>query len=72
VIIPYREYRRSGARGAATSVLKGIPVALAAPTSATAEAISFALLGARNSIRPDIRKEEEASLQGLHHDSGKK
>lgn len=43
VIVPYREYHRKGARGAARSVLKGIPVAIAAPTSSTAEAISFAL-----------------------------
>lgn len=65
VIIPYREYRRHGARGAVTSVLKGIPVAVAAPASGAAEALSFALLGARNQLRPDIRKEEEASYRGL-------
>jgi autophagy-related protein 2 len=68
VIIPYREYRRSGAKGVVTSVLKGIPVAIAAPASGAAEALSFALLGARNSLRPDICKEEEANLRGLHHD----
>jgi Autophagy-related protein C terminal domain len=66
IIIPYREYRRSGARGAVTSVLKGIPVAVAAPTSGAAEALSFALLGARNQLRPDIRKEEEANLLRNH------
>jgi autophagy-related protein 2 len=66
MIIPYREYRRSGARGAVTSVLKGIPVAVAAPTSAAAEALSFTLLAARNQILPDIRKEEEA-IQLKHH-----
>lgn len=68
VIVPYREYRRTGARGAASSVLKGIPVAIAAPTSATAEALSFALLGVRNQMRPDIRQEEEAIQRGLHLD----
>ena len=66
VIIPYREYHRSGTRGAVVSVLKGIPVAIAAPTSGAVEALSFALLGARNQIRPDIRREEEASQRGLH------
>lgn len=66
VIVPYREYHRSGAQGAARSVLRGIPVAIAAPASGAAEALSFALLGARNQIRPDIRREEEASLRGLH------
>jgi autophagy-related protein 2 len=66
VIVPYREYHRTGATGAVRSVLKGIPVAIAAPASGAAEALSFALLGARNQIRPDIRKEEEASMRGLH------
>lgn len=66
VIVPYREYHRTGAQGAVRSVLKGIPVAIAAPASGAAEALSFALLGARNQIRPDIRKEEEASMRGLH------
>jgi autophagy-related protein 2 len=65
VIVPYREYQRSGAKNAAKSVLKGIPVAIAAPASGAAEALSFALLGVRNQVRPDIRKEEEASLRGL-------
>lgn len=66
VIVPYREYRRVGATGAFRSVVKGIPVAIAAPASGAAEALSFTLLGARNQIRPDIRKEEEASMRGLH------
>lgn len=65
VIVPYREYHRSGAKGVATSVLKGIPVAIAVPASATAEALSFALLGARNQLRPEIRQEEEANQRGL-------
>lgn len=66
VIVPYREYHRSGAYGAAYSVVKGIPVAIGAPTSGAAEALSYALLGARNQIRPDIRKEDEATLRGLN------
>jgi autophagy-related protein 2 len=65
VVVPYREYHRSGATGAAYSVIKGIPVAIAAPTSGAAEALSYALLGARNQIRPDIRKEDEVTLRGL-------
>ena len=71
VIVPYREFHRSGAQGAARSVLRGIPVAIAAPASGAAEALSFALLGARNQMRPDIRREEEASLRGLHHLDGR-
>lgn len=69
VIIPYREYQRKGTTGAIKSVLKGIPVAIAAPASGAAEALSFALLGARNQLRPDIRKEEEVNLRGLRLDA---
>ena len=68
VIVPYREYRKSGTAGAALSVMKGIPVAIAAPVGAATEALSYTLLGARNQVRPDIRKEEEASERGLGHD----
>lgn len=68
VIVPYREYQQSGAKGAAQCVLKGIPVAIAAPASGAAQALSFALLGVRNQVRPDIRKEEEVSLRGLQLD----
>lgn len=66
VIVPYREYHRNGVTGAMTSVAKGIPVAIAAPVSGAAEAVSYALLGARNQLRPDIRMEEEVSQRGLH------
>lgn len=69
IIIPYREYQRSGTTGALKSVLKGIPVALSAPASGAAEALSFALLGARNQLRPDIRKEEEVNQRGLRLDT---
>jgi Autophagy-related protein C terminal domain len=68
VIVPYREYCRSGATGAVKSVVQGIPVAIAAPASGAVEALSFALLGARNQLRPDIRKEEEAIQRGLFHE----
>ena len=67
IIVPYREYRRSGTKGAVKSIVKGIPIAVAAPVSGFSEALSYTLLGARNQIRPDIRKEEEASQKGLHY-----
>ena len=65
VIVPYKEYHRNGTTGAMKSVIRGIPVALAAPASGAAEALSFALIGVRNQVRPDIRREEEASAKGL-------
>lgn len=62
VVVPYREFSRNGVTGALTSVIKGIPVLLVAPLTGVTEAASYTLLGARNAIRPDIRKEEEASM----------
>lgn len=62
VIVPYREYQRNGVSGAVTSVIKAIPVLLVAPLSGATEAASYTLLGARNALRPDLRKEEEASV----------
>ena len=65
VIIPYYEYQRNGTTGLVSSVIKGIPVAITAPASGAAEAISYALIGIRNRLRPDIRREEEVNQRGL-------
>ena len=62
VIVPYREYLRNGMSGAVTSVIRGIPVLLVAPLTGATEAASYTLLGARYALRPDIRKEDEASI----------
>lgn len=72
VIVPYREYHRTGAAGAGSSFVRGIPVAIAAPASGVAEALSFSLLAIRNQLRPDILREEEASLKGLLFDDERK
>ena len=68
VYIPYKEYRRKGASGAAKSVVRGIPVAVRAPLSGASEALSYTLLGVRNQLRPDMMKEEKANLRGLSSD----
>ena len=68
IIVPYREYTRSGPTGAAKSVLKGIPVMVVGPMTGATEALSYTLLGARNALRPDIRKEEETIMRGLGPD----
>jgi autophagy-related protein 2 len=65
IIIPYREYQQSGTRGAMKSVVRGLPVAVCAPLSGAAEAVSYGLYGVRNQLRPDLREEEEASKR-LH------
>lgn len=72
VIVPYREYTRTGAAGAGSSFVTGIPVAIAAPASGVAEALSFSLLAIRNQLRPDILREEEASLRGLIFEDDRK
>lgn len=68
IIIPYRQYQQSGTKGAMKSVVRGLPVAVCAPLSGAAEAVSYGLYGVRNQLRPDLREEEEASnrLHDLH------
>jgi autophagy-related protein 2 len=65
VVVPYREFSRNGFTGGISSVIKGIPILLIAPLTGATEAASYTLLGARNALRPEIRKEEEASMS-LH------
>jgi len=61
IIIPYREYQQTGTKGAVKSVVRGLPVAVCAPLSGAAEAVSYGLYGVRNQLRPDLREEEEVS-----------
>ncbi|KAL7539277.1 hypothetical protein ACHAXR_010928, partial [Thalassiosira sp. AJA248-18] len=65
VTVPLREYQQKGAGGAARSALKGIPIGIIAPIAGASEALSYTLLGLRNQLRPDIRKEEEAKEKYL-------
>lgn len=58
-VIPYREYQQSGASGAARGAIRGIPLGVVAPIAGASEALSYTLLGIRNQLRPDKRKEEE-------------
>lgn len=65
VVVPRQEYKKSGATGAVKSVVKGIPIALLAPISGASEALSYTLVGIRNQLHPNIRKEEEVRQSGL-------
>ena len=65
VVVPKREYQKNGTTGAVKSVIKAIPVAILAPLSGATEAVSYSLLGIRNQLRPDLRKEEEESRRGI-------
>ncbi len=62
ITVPYREYQQSGASGAARSAMRGIPIGIVAPIAGTSEALSYTLLGIRNQLRPDKRREEESSF----------
>jgi len=68
VTMPLREYQNSGAGGAARSAFKGIPVGVLCPIAGASEALSYTLLGLRNQLRHDLRKEEVESLRGLNYD----
>jgi len=61
LIIPYREYQRYGPKGAMKSVIKGLPVAICAPLSGAAEALSLGLQGFCDHIRPDQKHEAETN-----------
>ena len=61
IIMPYREYQKTGTKGAMKKVVKGIPVAICAPLSGAVEALSHSLYGASNQLRPDLFEEREAS-----------
>merc|ERR1712038_1122116 len=61
IIMPYREYQKTGTKGAMKKVVKGIPVAVCAPLGGAVEAISHSLYGATNHLRPDLFEEREAS-----------
>lgn len=67
IIMPYREYQKTGTKGAMKTVVKGIPVAVCAPLSGAVEALSHGLYGASNQLRPDLFEEREASKR-FHDD----
>jgi autophagy-related protein 2 len=61
VAIPYEEREERG--GYARTVVRALPVAVLRPVVGATEAVSFALLGFRNTLQPSKRKEEEARWQ---------
>lgn len=62
-MLPIKEYQRTGhAGGALRCVVRAIPVAVLRPTAGAAEALSYTLLGLRNDLDPEKRKDEEGEL----------
>ena len=66
VSIPLREYQNSGVRGAAGTIMRGVPIAVICPIAGASEALSYTLLGLRNQLRPDLRKEDDAFLEDYY------
>mmetsp|Transcript_28070 Transcript_28070/g.68227 ORF Transcript_28070/g.68227 Transcript_28070/m.68227 type:complete len:957 (+) Transcript_28070:2487-5357(+) len=65
VVVVNQDYGRS-VTGAMTSVVSGIPVLLVAPLTGVSDAASHTFRGARNVIRPSVRRDEEdASIMVL-------
>lgn len=54
---PLKKYQRAGAGSALSAAIQAVPAAAIAPASATARAVHCALLGVRNSLDPDHKKE---------------
>ncbi|KAG5176762.1 ATG C terminal domain-containing protein [Tribonema minus] len=61
VAIPYEEREELG--GYARTVVRALPIAVLRPVIGATEAVSFALLGFRNTLQPGKKKEEEAQWQ---------
>mmetsp|Transcript_23429 Transcript_23429/g.34384 ORF Transcript_23429/g.34384 Transcript_23429/m.34384 type:complete len:2514 (+) Transcript_23429:183-7724(+) len=59
VVMPVRQYQRTGTGGYVRSVIRALPVAVLRPTAGAAEALSYTLLGLRNNIDPSVRRDEE-------------
>ena len=72
IAVPVKQYKEEGIGGAVHNVVKAMPVAILGPMVGGAEAISRILLGARNSLDPDLKFDQnqkyksakDASLKG--------
>ena len=53
------QYERTGPRGFVTSVVRALPIAVLRPAAGATEAVSYTLLGLRNSLDPAARVDEE-------------
>jgi autophagy-related protein 2 len=56
IAIPIQELERGGAKGSVKAVIRALPIAIVKPVAGATEALSFTLLGARNLVDPDARR----------------
>ncbi|KAH7446345.1 hypothetical protein KP509_01G052200 [Ceratopteris richardii] len=61
---PLKAYHKAGTSTAVASALRGAPVAAVAPAVAAASALHRALLGMRNSLDPEHKRESEEKHSG--------
>jgi autophagy-related protein 2 len=61
IVLINQDYNRKGVTGAMSSLVYGIPVLLVGPLTGVSDAAAYTFLGARNVIRPDIMKDEDAT-----------
>ena len=67
IMLPMKHYQKSGnSKGLVKEVITALPIAILRPLSGVTEAVSYTLLGMRNTIDPNIRKEEE-DVFDIHH-----
>jgi autophagy-related protein 2 len=59
VCVPIRQYSQRGPSGVVTSAIRALPVAVLRPMAGAAEALSYTLLGLRNDLDPQSRRDEE-------------
>ena len=57
VAVPLREYEHGGTTSAVKSVIRAAPIAVIRPIIGATEAMSFTLLGMRNSVDPEVRED---------------
>jgi len=60
IAVPLEDYSKGGAKGALKSAVRAIPVAVLAPVIGATEALSYTLLGIRNSLNPGVKHDEDA------------
>ncbi|XP_038705539.1 autophagy-related protein 2-like isoform X2 [Tripterygium wilfordii] len=65
---PLKRYQRGASAGSAfATAVRGVPAAAIAPASACASAVRYALLGLRNSLDPEHKKESLEKYLGPSH-----
>ncbi len=63
IAVPVGDFQRDGTKAGLRSAVRAVPVALLAPVIGATEAVSYTLLGLRNSMDPNRRHDDEAKYR---------